>query len=152
MLESTTGTAFGTYAKAVPCEASKNKIAELTNLLNINNSVAPHSLHTTVAYSRKVIPELESTVLPEPIAATPIGFAIFKSNMYNCLVILLESMGLNTLHQQAMSLGATYDYDQYHPHVTVSYDFQGTLPDDGILDAIGNLHFTEVIVEDLISD
>lgn len=144
------GTAFGTYAKAVPCEDSKNKIAELVNLLNINNSVSPRSLHTTVTYSRKVVPELESMVLPEPITATPIGFAVFKSNMYNCLVILLESMGLNLLHQQAMALGATYDYPTYHPHVTVSYDFQGEVPDDGILDVIGNLNFIEVIVEDLI--
>ena len=144
------GTAFGTYAKAVPCKDSKNKIAELVNLLNINNSVSPHSLHTTVTYSRKVVPELESSVLPEPIIATPIGFAIFKSNMYNCLVILLESLGLNSLHQQAMALGATYDYDQYHPHITVSYDFQGEVPDDEILDVIGNLNFIEVIVEDLI--
>lgn len=147
MHEGTNGTA-GTYAKAVPCEATKERIANLINILNIRNSVATHSLHTTLVYSDVEIP-LESYTLPEPIAAKPIGFTVFCTEFYNCLVILLDSIGLTTLHQHARAMGATYDYDQYHPHVTVSYDFQGSVPDNSILEEIGELIFNEVVVESL---
>ena len=59
-----------------------------------------------------------------PINAETAGLKIFKQqNGKNCLVTVLKSKDLTAHHETIMDkYGATYDFDTYIPHITLSYD------------------------------
>lgn len=136
-----------TYAKVVPCDCSKARIQQLASILNITNAVAANDLHATVVCSRTPVPGLEDITVADIIHAVPIRFDLFDSDGYKCLVIRLHSLQLQQLHKKTRDMGASYDYDAYHPHITLSYDFQGPIPADDVLTTIGGIHFTEFKIE-----
>lgn len=85
----------------------------------------PEKLHSTIAYS-KDNPISDYTVdgkLEEPIECEIDSFDIFPSqDGTNCLVVKLKAPDLINKHNITRKLGASYDYDEYIPHVTLSYD------------------------------
>jgi hypothetical protein len=90
----------------------------------IPNPVAPQDFHTTIVHSCKPIfwrpePDVDRT-------AQPIGFDIWETQSgARCLVLLLDSPYLHQRWQVAQDRGAQYDFDQYRPHITLSYDVGG---------------------------
>lgn len=114
--------AYGTYACIKPDAASVDK---LNSLCRENNIVPDHDFHCTIVYSKVPCPAV-TTIIPHfPITTTSNEFDIFGQEK-RCLVLRLESEDIHNLFKQAMMLGASYDYPKYEPHVTLSYDFQGT--------------------------
>lgn len=141
---------LGTYIKAVLCSQTQNKIAEFVSLLNIENCVAKHDLHVTVVASRVDIPASDS-LLSSPIIAHPAGFSIFDNGVDRCLVILLHSIDLHDLHIDYRRRGASHDYPQYQPHVTLSYDYLSDQPPaDELIDCLPEFRFDLLHVEPFI--
>lgn len=109
----------------VAVKFSKETINDLENLVNelvehgMSNPV--DDFHATVVYSRKNIDWDTATDIDE--TARPIGFEKFDTKEdKKCLVLLLTSDYLSRRFNLAMEKGATYDFDDYRPHITLSYD------------------------------
>jgi 2'-5' RNA ligase len=89
----------------------------------VPNHCPDASFHTTLIYSRKptVLPKLQSHKLYK---ASFNKLEIFNTrDGKRCLVIRLDSPELQTRHRQLMQdLDASYDFDQFLPHITLSYD------------------------------
>ena len=104
-------------------EKSLDDIEQFIKDQHVPNSVARDDIHTTLIYSKKSfsIDEWEQPKIIKEMAK-PIKFDFFgKEN--NCLVVLLDSSFLTERNAQIVKqYGATSDYDEYHPHITLSYD------------------------------
>lgn len=114
----------GTYVGIRPSKDSAEKIRDVTKKVGVQN---PHTdkLHATLIYSRKYLPKFKPRgKLEEPITAKVTGFEIFPSaGGTNVLVIRMESPELTARHEEIMDKhDATYDYDEFKPHLTISYD------------------------------
>ncbi len=140
----------GTYAKVVPDADTKEKIAKIVDLLNLDNPACIHDLHVTVVYSRQpclAVNELNPSL---PIMASGEKFDQFDNpDGSKCLVLRLKGSRLEELHNMCRDLGAEHDYPEYNPHITLSYDYPGTIPNDSILDYFKDLCFVDFIVEPL---
>lgn len=147
----------GTYA-AVKFDDETNKmLVEFCNQNNIPNQLNDNDFHCTVTYSRKYLPDYEPLTTIDPAwNATPDHFEVWESgpNAYkddttHCLVLKLQSPELHERFKYAMDdLGATYDYDEYKPHVTLSYDV-GEDFDHESLPLPGNISIVSEYTEDL---
>lgn len=91
---------------------------------SIPNPLSSSEFHTTLIYSRKPFTFESRGKLDEPIVAKPKKFSIFDTQTgARCLVIELESKEIEERHRYIMDkYKATYDYPEYKPHVTLSYD------------------------------
>lgn len=137
----------GTYIAVRFNRATQNKLRALTKALGIPNekTVPREKLHCTVVYSRK--PFKDFTIkgkMEEPIVTEPDKLEIFKTQSgASALVLRFHSKELDERHNYFNDEhGATYDYDEYKQHVTLSYDVgeDWKIPKDfdikGVVDSI----------------
>jgi hypothetical protein len=104
---------------------SVETLKEIKNIMDIHNIPNPlevDKIHTTLIYS-KVYDDVD--ILQNcryPSFAT--GYEIWKTQGgKNALVLKLHSPSLVERHQYLMGkYNLTYDYDEYKPHITLSYD------------------------------
>jgi hypothetical protein len=78
--------------------------------------------HATIIWSRRHCPNLkpEHDVVHR---ASVNDIHVFRSDGKNCLVLLLDAPTLVKRHNHLMKVhGATYDYPEFIPHVTIAYD------------------------------
>jgi hypothetical protein len=116
--------ANGTYAEVTPSVKSLRIIEKIIHDLKLDNPTPSHEIHCTVTYSRRPCPSLADYEPDLPVKAGVKGFRVFPMQSgKNCLVLELESSDIVELHEYALSLGATHDYDEYTPHVTLTYDW-----------------------------
>lgn len=141
----------GTYAKLVPCDNTKTRIAAVTGILNIENSISVRDLHVTVIYSRKECAEIKDLPVKLPLKAHGSEFAVLpNADGSKCLVVKLSSPELHDLHNEIKEKhGATHDWPAYLPHITLSYDYTREVPNDTLLEYFKDLHFDQYIVEPL---
>ena len=101
---------------------SADEIMKLSK--GVDNRTPRGEIHITVAYSKKPISIEALGKLDPPISVKPKHYSIFKSQTGgNCLVLEVESEGLTARHNEIMKdYGASYDFPDYKPHVTLSYD------------------------------
>lgn len=87
-------------------------------------SMFDNRLHTTVIYSRKHCPDI--VAIPQKLYVCEFGgYDIFSGQRgENVLVLKLVSQELQDRHNFLMQThGATYDFPEYKPHVTLSYNY-----------------------------
>jgi len=104
---------------------SKDLIKRIANDETIPNAVPPEKLHTTITYSKDndVKDYSVDGQLQKPICAKIDSFDVFPSQEgKNCLVAKLDCPDCIDKHNKTRELGASYDYDDYIPHITLSYD------------------------------
>ena len=119
----------GVYASCTYHQTSLNKLAKwmVEHEDLIQAPVPLEQIHTTVIYSRK---DFDCQVLGKSIKATdpqwlwPSGFALLgkPEDEKACLVMLLDAGSLVNIHNFFVEHGAEHDYDDYIPHITLSYD------------------------------
>jgi len=130
----------GTYFGVVPDEDGMEKIKDLIKSLKLKNPIEDEKIHVTLMYSEDkgnpLIPPSDLTY-----EAKPVGFALFGPEK-NCLVVKLESKDLQARHDELLASGFIHSYDDYSPHVTLSYDYEGELPDSERLKDIGMMSFS----------
>lgn len=135
----------GTYAAFRFDDNSNKKIIKLCEALNLKNPIKEDDIHCTVLYSRKFLPDLKvGTYNDFDEQECPAS----KLHLFgNTLVLLLDSDFCKEKHAQLMDkYKASYDYDEYIPHVSIGYE----------VDEIPNIPFVklqltinELYVEDL---
>jgi len=130
----------GTYFGVVPDEDGMEKIKDLVKKLNLKNPIEDEKIHVTLMYSEDkgnpLIPPSDLVYEEKPVS-----FALFGPEK-NCLVVKLESKDLQDRHNELLANGFIHSYDDYSPHVTLSYDYEGDLPDKEKLKDIGMLSFS----------
>ena len=120
----------GTYISAQLSKVDSKNLYEWCLDNKIPNLADPEQYHATIIYSRKGIPEVKTFKFDTPITASIEGWDIFPTQTGGkCLVARLESSELTKYHKTIMSeYKATFDYDSYKPHITVSYDYDKNSP------------------------
>ena len=98
----------------------------------ITDPLAPEKYHSTVLYSRKPVEKAQEIIdgLGKEIELEAVGFKLFDSKedpTKAALVIELKAPELVALHKKLIAAGGTHDYDDYTPHVTVTYTADPTL-------------------------
>lgn len=149
----------GTYVAVKFDEDTIKSLQQYLKDNKIPNGLHPHKLHTTVLYSKKHCPDYESLgEYEDPLIGHPDELVIWETSdeeKANCLVLKYRCPDLVRRHEELMDEhNATYDYDTYHPHVTLSYDC-GDLDIDQLPDvkkAIPKIIIVEEYGEDLDLD
>lgn len=115
-------------------EQTKERIKALIDDLKIKNPINLGDLHTTLVYSaNKTIDGFEPQEIDQ--VATPDQFDIFSgSDGKKCLVIKLNCDYLKNRNKEIVSkYGVVEKWPEYKPHVTLSYDYEGGIPDAKVL-------------------
>lgn len=143
----------GTYAQLDMSDQSKMMLDNFLNsVLDPRlERTDPASYHTTVIYSRTPVPRAEEYIGSyHDSYATPIRWEVFKTkNDGKCLVLKLKFPIAEHLNKIFQSMGATSDYPEYKPHVTVAYDFSLELEPEEISVPEFKLHFQKLDVRPL---
>jgi hypothetical protein len=119
----------GIYAS---CSYTANTILELDSWIKEHSDIIPAPIpldqaHTTILFCdkhfnvpSKSVEEFEGTL--SELSFTPTGFALLGDSAdEKALVILLQADSLVDLHEHLISHGASHSFDEYIPHITVSY-------------------------------
>ncbi|QHB48307.1 RNA ligase [Acinetobacter phage vB_AbaM_Kimel] len=123
----------GTYAAINFADETLDLLQEIQKSLDLYKPVPRDKLHCTIAYSRVKIP-YQPQLIGEQIGVTDKLKVFDTKTGERALVILIDSDYLHERFKYAMALGATYDFPDYQPHVTLSYDIgQRELPKVGFI-------------------
>ena len=110
----------GVYGSFKLTEDSTKKLSEWIKDNNVIEPVEDEDFHITTTYS-KVDPEQE--IIPSEKNNIRLDHKEFSIATYGrALVIEVESKDLETIHKSAIDSGASYDYETYKPHITISYN------------------------------
>lgn len=120
----------GSYAGVKFSDKTNKAIAKYITDNKIPNSVQEGKLHTTLLYSRKYLENYTPPGdLDKAMMGKPTRFEKWPSqpdedgNVAMCLVLCYDCDDLVNRHKSLMDEhNATYDFDEYKPHVTFSYD------------------------------
>lgn len=152
----------GTYAAVRFSAETKDAIAKYIADNDLPNPLGKDKMHCTLLYSRKHCPDYKPAGKIKPAwTGTPTKLEVFESRgklrdeePKRCLVLRFECKELVARHELLMEeYDATYDFPEYKPHVTLSYDIgdldETKLPD---VSTIGELTIDEEYGEDLDLD
>lgn len=119
----------GTYAGIRFSQDDEDTIMDIVKKIGVPNSIEKSDIHLTLLYSRKYLPNYE----PAPYTdmwAYPKEFEIFNGqDNKSILVLKVDSPDLVKRHKELMDEHkATYDYPEYIPHITLSYDTEDFMP------------------------
>lgn len=120
----------GTYAGVRFDEDTVNRVKAFAVENEIPNTVPKNKIHTTVLYSRKYLPDYSPQgVFTKPLVGKPSQFDVWESqpdeegDKSNCLILQYDCSDLVDRHKTLMDEhDAEFDYDEFKPHITLSYD------------------------------
>jgi 2'-5' RNA ligase len=143
----------GTY---VSLELSKESKALLDNFVEMNlgltERVDPSTFHITIIYSRTPVPSAENYLYNNslPVEALVSGYEVFPTkNDGKCLVMRLVCPYATRLNSELSKAGATSDYDEYKPHLTIAYDTTQEINPDNLPTPQFQLIFDKMTVDPL---
>jgi hypothetical protein len=126
----------GTYVGVNFSEETIRNLAAYQKTHNIPNPTPADKLHTTILYSRRHVDWRPKTDLALLVSPEHSDITVFNGrDGSRCLVWKYQSEYLTKRFDLGRALGATFDYDSYKPHITLSYD-------------IGNFDFASLPVPD----
>lgn len=113
------------YVAIRPSKWGIKRLERLVKELKIPNPV--DDFHCTILYSRKPInPNIDLRIDVDNFECP--GVKLEKFGTY--LVLLLDSPQLQERHKELMEeTGASYDFPEYQPHITLSENFEGNMPE-----------------------
>ena len=115
----------GTFAGVRFDNESVQKLKDFSEDNNIPNQTPIEDYHATLLFSKVPVPEYQPQgKLRTPLTATPNDVKIWGEDEEKALVVTLMCPKLVARHEQLMKQhpNATYDHDEYIPHVTLSYN------------------------------
>lgn len=116
----------GTY---VAYQMSQDSMDTLDNFVKVNlgleERVSKQTYHITVIYSRNPVPHAEAYAGPSVAVATANAYEVFPTkDGGRCLVLRVSCDKAESLNKELGTFGATSDYSEYKPHVTLAYNIQ----------------------------
>lgn len=89
-----------------------------------STTLPPEQLHVTVAFSREAL-EWPDPLLDEVVVKNPSSRSVKPLGDGGAVVLAFESSVLKSRWQELIGLGASWDWDGYQPHVTISWQADG---------------------------
>lgn len=117
----------GTYVSMLLSKESKELLDTFTTQnLGLTDKIDPSTYHTTLIYSRTPVPDAENYEFPSSVNATASEYELFDTKQGNkCLVLKLNCPRAHEINSDLNKMGATSDYSEYKPHITICYDYDG---------------------------
>jgi len=115
----------GTYVSMDLADDCKHLLDNFVEMnLGLTERVDPSTYHITVIYSRTPVPSAESIEgLTTQSTASVVGYEVFPTKSDGkCLVMRLKFQFAEFLNTKLGTEGATSDYPEYKPHLTIAYD------------------------------
>jgi len=115
----------GTYVAFEMSSESRDMLDHFVEMnLGLTERVAKETYHITVIYSRTPVPNAEKFRCRDTeINARAVGYDVFPTkNGDKCLVMRVECPVATNLNNILGGMGATSDYPEYKPHVTIAYN------------------------------
>lgn len=142
----------GTYVSMDLSEQSRELIDHFVEMnLGLTERVDKSTYHITVIYSRAPVPSAEQYAgygNDQPARVT--GYEVFPTKSDGkCLVLRLECPFATLLNKQLTAQGATSDYPEYKPHMTIAYNITQEIVPHTLPLPEFNLYFDPVKVEPL---
>lgn len=106
----------GVYAAYHISPEIKEALAKHVKAMGIKNPCGQSTYHITTVYSKKPI---EYKPSPEAITVHPIGYDLF-GHPDKVLVLKVEHPRLHERFNEARKAGATWDYPNFQPHITLA--------------------------------
>ena len=117
----------GTYVALEMNEHSRDLLDHFCEMnLGLTERLSKDQYHTTVIYSRTPVPHADN--LPKDTSASghATGYDVFPlKDGGKCLVLRVHLPEAEHLNDYLNGHGATSDYSDYKPHVTICYDYKG---------------------------
>jgi 2'-5' RNA ligase len=117
----------GTYVSMDLSQGCKDILDHFVEMnLGLSERVDKSTYHITVIYSRAPVPSAEQYAGTESaVHARVTGYEVFPTKSDGkCLVMRLDFPFANLLNKQLTAQGATSDYPEYKPHMTIAYDIK----------------------------
>jgi len=151
--------AKGTYAAVHFNKETIDGIKKYIKENDIPNHTKFDKMHTTLLYSKTHCPDYKPAgKLDKPMIGKGTGFEKWPSqpdddgNVAMCLVMRYDCPELIKRHKELMKEhDAVYDFDEYKPHITFSYDVAGLQCKD-LPTFDGKIEIVEEYGEDLNMD
>ena len=119
----------GTYVNVKLSDSDKNRLYDWVTKNGITNPLDKDEYHVTVIYSLTPCPDAAKYDFNLPITGRICGWKIFDAPIGRCLVAHVESEDLQRINADLKAnYGATSTFPEYIPHITVSYNFEGEIP------------------------
>ena len=114
----------GTYVSFEMADHCRDMLDNFVEMnLGLSERVDKKTYHITVIYSRTPVPAAEQFKQNRGITGRAVGYEIFPTkNDGKCLVMRVECPEASNLNAILNGLGATSDYGEYKPHVTIAYN------------------------------
>jgi hypothetical protein len=121
----------GTYAAVTFSPKTIAKLIRFCEENGVKNVLNADKFHTTLIYSRKEMPDYKAAGdLKTKLIGEPEELLIWKTRSEdkdkkpsNCLVLKYKCPALVARHNQLMKEHeGTYDFDEFTPHITLSYN------------------------------
>lgn len=113
--------------------------------VGISKVVTPEDLHTTIAYSKA--PVDESKRKPDTRSHISMGGkrSVEPLGDQGAIVLFFEDEYLQKSFKELIDIGASWDHDEYKPHITISYeelsmDTTKIIPYEGPLEFYGEVY------------
>jgi hypothetical protein len=121
------------------------------------STLAPDDVHVTVLYSRLPVDPMKmgeswSGDDQGRIRVKPGGPRAIERFGENAVVLLFASWELESRHRSMVEAGGSHDFDNYHPHVTLSYEVPADIDLAAIKPYAGALEFGPELFEPLDLD
>jgi len=145
----------GTFAGVKFSNESVQKLKAFSDKNNIPNPTPPEDYHVTLLFSRTPLPDYTPRgSYKAALTAIPKYATIFGDDDEKALVIVFDAPGLVKRHKYLMRKHpeATWDHDDFIPHVTLSYDVGDFDPNSLNVTDIGPLDIVEEYVADIEAD
>jgi len=155
IMKTTNKTPKGTYASVKYDEHSTEQLYQFCKDNNIPKPLRRDKYHSTLIYSSNHLPEFKAQSKVRWYA-NPIGFETWASTsnsdkVTQCLVMRIECKELTDRFNYIMdNYDAIYDFDEYKPHITLSYDVGDDFEIDDLKYTGDPLVITSEHTEDLI--
>lgn len=117
------------------------------------SALAADDMHVTVLYSRTPVDPMKmgetwTSEADGGLTVKPGGPRAVERLGENAVVLLFASWSLVSRHNEMVAAGASHDYDEYQPHVTISFSAEG-IDLDTVKPFTGELRFGPEIFEPL---
>lgn len=117
----------GTYAAMDLTDESRELLDNFVEMnLGLTSRVDPSTYHITIIYSKTPVPTAETLAgMTTDTSASVSGYEVFPTkNDGKCLVMRLMFEFAENLNAKLTEMGATSDYAEYKPHMTLAYDME----------------------------
>ena len=121
----------GTYVALELSPESRKQVDDfITHTLKLKNPIDPDYLHTTIIYSLAPVPYAKYLDREMNAHADAIRYEIFRTKTgKHCLTVIVDCPKARDVNDMLTRLGATSAFNPYNPHLTLSYDYEGTIED-----------------------